>query len=138
MYALVADLESYPQFLPGCTGSRLLSRIDGEVTASLDLSRGPFAATFTTRNALEPPQRMTMALVDGPFKQLHGEWNFVPMAGAGCRVELEVRFEMASAVRDWLLGPAFEATCGGLVDAFVARAKSRYAVSPSSPPARPS
>ena len=126
MYRLVADLESYPEFLPGCTGSAVLSREPGAVVASLSLARGPFSSTFTTRNALDPPRRMSMELVDGPFSSLHGEWLVVPLGEQGCRINLHIRFQFASLARDWLLGPAFEATCGSLVDAFVARAKAVY------------
>ena len=67
-----------------------------------------------------------MDLVDGPFSSLHGEWTLVPLGEKGCRIELRVRFEFASTTRDLLLGPAFELTCGGLVDAFVSRAKKLY------------
>ena len=125
-YALVSDLEAYPQFLPGCTGSSVLERGADSVLASLSLSKGPFKATFTTRNVLEPPRRMTMDLVDGPFSSLHGEWTLVPLGENGCRIELRVNFEFAGTTRDLLLGPAFELTCGGLVDAFVSRAKKLY------------
>ncbi len=130
MFALVADLESYPQFLPGCTASSVLSRDPPRLVASLSLSRGPFASSFTTCNTLEPPRRMTMELVDGPFKSLHGEWQVTPLgdllAQQGCRIDLRVQFQFASVARDWLLGPAFELTCSSLVDAFVARAKAVY------------
>jgi ribosome-associated toxin RatA of RatAB toxin-antitoxin module len=126
MFALVADLESYPQFVPGCTGSSVVSRDAKGLVASLSLSKGPFVSTFSTRNSAEPPRRMTMELLEGPFRSLHGEWLIEPLGEQGCRIDLRVRFEFASAARDWLLGPAFELTCNGLVDAFVARAKTVY------------
>lgn len=126
MYALVADLEAYPEFLPGCTGSAVLERQADSLLASLALSKGPFQASFTTRNVLEPPRRMSMDLVDGPFSSLHGEWTLVPLGENGCRIELRVCFEFASRTRDLLLGPAFELTCGSLVDAFVSRARKLY------------
>lgn len=126
MFALVADLESYPQFVPGCTGSSVVSRDAKGLVASLSLSKGPFVSTFSTRNSAEPPRRMTMELLEGPFRSLHGEWLIEPLGEQGCRIDLRVRFEFSSAARDWLLGPAFELTCNGLVDAFVARAKTVY------------
>ena len=130
MFALIADLEAYPKFLPGCTASSVLSRESTGLIASLSLTRGPFSAAFTTRNTLEPPHRMTMELVDGPFKNLHSEWRITslghPLGQQGCRIDLRVTFQFTSAARDLLLGPAFELTCGGLVDAFVVRAKAVY------------
>jgi len=134
MFALVADVEAYPEFLPGCAASSVLSREPGGLVASLSLAKGPFSSSFTTRNTLEPPRRLTMELVDGPFSSLHGEWNITPLAGPpgdgpsarGCRIDLRVRFQFAGTARDLLLGPAFELTCSGLVDAFVERARTVY------------
>ena len=139
MFALVADVESYPDFLPGCTASSVMTQAPGEILASLSLVKGPFAASFTTRNSLEPPRRLTMELVDGPFEALQGEWTMTPLgapagpavAGSlppapGCRIDLRVRFQFASTARDLLLGPAFELTLSGIVDAFVERARAVY------------
>jgi ribosome-associated toxin RatA of RatAB toxin-antitoxin module len=130
MFALVADVESYPRFLPGCTSSAVLSREPGGLVASLALSKGPFSSSFTTRNILDPPRRLTMELVDGPFRSLHGEWTLTPLGPSGgaqgCRIDLLVRFQFAGTARDLLLGPAFELTCSGLVDAFVERARAVY------------
>jgi len=130
MYALVADVESYPQFLPGCTASAVLSTHPGGSVASLSLSRGPFASSFTTRNRFDPPRSLVMDLEDGPFKSLHGEWTITPLSGPGatqgCRIELRVQFQFAGMARDLLLGQAFELTCSGLVDAFVTRARAVY------------
>ena len=39
MYQLVNDVDSYPEFLPGCTGSRVLSASEQEMTASVDVSK---------------------------------------------------------------------------------------------------
>lgn len=134
MFALIADLEAYPQFLPGCTASSVLSRDEAGVVASLSITRGPFSSRFTTRNTHEPPRRIAMELIDGPFKSLHGEWLITSLGGSagdpsgqkGCRIDLRVTFQFASAARDLLLGPAFELTCSGLVDAFVVRARAVY------------
>jgi ribosome-associated toxin RatA of RatAB toxin-antitoxin module len=84
MFALVADLESYPQFVPGCTGSSVLSHDAAGLVASLSLSKGPFVSTFSTRNSAEPPRRMTMELLEGPFRSLHGEWLIEPLGEKGC------------------------------------------------------
>ena len=126
MYELVADVESYPQFLPGCSAARLQSRTDEELVGSLTLARGPLSTTFTTRNRLSPPDGMSMTLIDGAFRDLRGEWRFTALGEQGCRVTLELAFEFANPVKDRLLGPAFEGICNQLVDAFVARARSVY------------
>lgn len=124
MFDLVADVESYPQFLPGCTGATIHAREGNTVDASLTLAQGPLKTEFGTRNALERPGRMGMTLTSGPFRTLQGAWTFAPLGDGGCRVELDLSFEFDSRMKDLLLGPAFEALCNQLVDAFVKRARS--------------
>jgi len=126
MYELVADVASYPQFLPGCSAASVKARSDEELVGSLTLARGPLNTTFTTRNRLSPPDRMSMELVDGAFRELRGEWHFAALGEQGCRIELDLSFEFANPVKAMVLGPAFEGICNQLVDAFVERARHIY------------
>lgn len=126
MYELVADVERYPEFLPWCTAAAVQARVGDEVVASLALARGRAQARFTTRNRLVPGERLEMRLVEGPFSSLEGCWEFRPIGSAGSRVELVMRFATAATLAGLLLGPAFEAICNQLVDAFGRRAQSIY------------
>jgi ribosome-associated toxin RatA of RatAB toxin-antitoxin module len=124
MFALINDIESYPGFVPGCTGAAVLSASENEIVASLSVRRGALRTDFTTRNRLEPDRRIVMELVKGPFRELHGEWLLTPIGESGCRVELTLRFEFANPLSAMLLEPKFAETAASLVDAFVARAKA--------------
>ena len=126
VYGLVAEVERYPEFLPWCTEAKILSAGEREVTVRLGLSSGIARASFTTRNRLEPERSMTMSLVDGPFDHLEGRWDFAPIAQAGTRADLHVRFATRGLARSIALGPAFEAACNHLVDAFARRAREVY------------
>jgi ribosome-associated toxin RatA of RatAB toxin-antitoxin module len=123
MYALINDIERYPEFVPGCTAARIESRKAGEVVATLAIRKGPLRAEFTTRNLLEPDKRVLMQFVSGPFRVLEGLWTLTPLGDLGCRVELEMRFEFANRVAGTLFEPLFEDTAASLVDAFVRRAR---------------
>src|SRR4030095_1477786 len=123
MYALINDIEHYPDFVPGCTAARVLERKPGEIVATLNIKRGPLKAEFTTRNLLEPDRRILMQLVKGPFRVLEGLWTLTPLGDLGCRVELEMRFEFANRAAGTLFEPLFEGTAASLVDAFVKRAR---------------
>jgi ribosome-associated toxin RatA of RatAB toxin-antitoxin module len=123
MYQIINDVERYPEFVPGCTGARIVSRKDNEMVASLNIRRGPLNAEFTTRNLLEPDRRVLMQFVSGPFRVLEGLWTLTPLGDLGCRVELEMRFEFANRVAGALFEPLFESTAASLVDAFVRRAR---------------
>src|SRR5580765_6560186 len=100
MYALVNDVARYPEFLPWCRGARILEQSATEMRASLDLARGGFRKTFTTRNRLEPEQAITITLEHGPFRHLEGRWRFTDMDHEGSKVTLDMEFEFAGAMLD--------------------------------------
>lgn len=124
MFALINDVEKYPEFVPGCTHARVESRTPTEIIATLGVRKGPLQAELTTRNTLEPDTRITMTLVRGPFQELMGEWKLTPVGEDGCRVELFMRFAFANRMSGMLFEPLFEQTAASLVDAFVARARA--------------
>jgi ribosome-associated toxin RatA of RatAB toxin-antitoxin module len=122
LFALINDIESYPQFLPWCTHARVQSRTASEIVATIGVRQGALHGEFTTRNTLEPPLRIRMRLLSGPFRTLEGEWQLTPIEG-GCRVELSMRFALRNPLSALLFEPKFAETMGSLVDAFVARAR---------------
>ncbi|MGB6603448.1 MAG: type II toxin-antitoxin system RatA family toxin [Steroidobacteraceae bacterium] len=123
LFALINDVESYPQFLPWCTYARVESRSSVEVLATLGVRQGALQGEFTTRNTLEQDRSVIMRLVSGPFRTLEGQWLLTPIEAAGCRVELTMRFAFKSGLTGLLFEPKFAETIGSLVDAFVARAR---------------
>ena len=126
MFALVADIERYPEFVPWVARSQVLNRSDTEVVGRLEMNRAGIRETFTTRNVLEAPRRMDLYLVDGPFKLLDGAWTFDPLGERGTKIGLTIRFEFANPMSSLLLSRSFEKSCGELVDAFVNRARMIY------------
>ena len=126
VYGLVADVERYPEFLPWCTTARVVAGEGDTVTVSLGFASGLARASFTTKNRHEPGRSVTMSLVDGPFDELEGRWNFTPIGDSGTRVELQVRFSTQGVIGALALGPAFESVCNHLVDAFARRARQVF------------
>ena len=126
MYALVADVEEYPGFLPWCRDARILASGPNAVEASLEIGRGPLRKTFTTRNVMTRDTRIDIELVDGPFKHLKGCWQFVALDGTACRVLLDLEFELANALVRRTLGPLFSEMVNTMVDAFCRRAEELY------------
>jgi ribosome-associated toxin RatA of RatAB toxin-antitoxin module len=127
MFALVEDIERYPQFLPWVAAAQLIERTPREVVGRLEMHRAGMREFVTTRNVLTPPGEITLALVAGPFKTLDGRWTFEPIGeNRGTRVSLSIRFEFANSMLNLLLSRSFEKSCNQLVDAFVARARTVY------------
>jgi ribosome-associated toxin RatA of RatAB toxin-antitoxin module len=132
LYALINDVERYPEFLPWCHSAVVKQRDSGQVVATLGVRKGPLRMHFTTRNVLQPERSVRIELVDGPFRSLQGLWTLTPIESpatasaplAGCRVDLQLRFEFAGSLTSALLEPAFEAMATSLFDAFLARARS--------------
>ena len=126
MFALVTDIESYPQFVPWVAAAELVQRTDREVIGKLQMEKAGIRETFTTRNTLQSPDEILLTLVDGPFRTLEGRWKFDDLQGRGTRVNLTIEFEFANPMLSLLLSRTFEKSCAELVDAFVARARTVY------------
>lgn len=126
IFALVEDIERYPQFVPWVSHAEVLERSEREIVGRLEMHRGGVHEKFTTRNVLNPPGEITLTLVNGPFKTLEGRWTFDPIDDRGTKVGLSIRFEFANPVVSLLLSRSFEKNCSELINAFVARARAVY------------
>lgn len=122
MFALVEDVERYPEFLPWCASTEVLERTAEVTLARLNLDYHGIRTSFTTHNAKAPPHSMTLQLVEGPFKRLEGEWTFAALGGDGCKVELVLDYTFSSAALETLMGAAFGRVAETLVESFVKRA----------------
>lgn len=126
MYELVDNIEAYPTFLPWCRSSKILSRDDDEVRATLELARGGLSKSFTTCNRLQPGKMIEVRLVSGPFRHLEGFWCFEEKE-KGCRVSLDLEFEFHNHVLSMALSPLFHPIANSLVDSFCQQARKVYA-----------
>ncbi|SKA55351.1 SRPBCC family protein [Enterovibrio nigricans] len=126
MFKLVNDVESYPSFLPGCAGSRVLEASDSAMTASVDVAKAGIRKTFTTRNELVSGEAIKMELVDGPFRKLVGGWNFTSLDTDACKIELNLDFEFKNSLVEMAFGKVFNELTLNMVKAFTQRARDVY------------
>ena len=126
MFALVDGIEAYPEFLPWCRNTEVLSRTDDEVRATIELSKGGVEKAFTTCNRNQKNKMIEMRLVEGPFKRLEGFWRFDALGDEGCKVSFDLEFEFASRMLDMVVGPVFSQIANSLVDSFHRRAVEVY------------
>lgn len=126
MFDLVNDIEAYPQYMDGCVSAKILKREGDWLEARLELSKAGVSQGFVTRNQLVVPERMTMVLVDGPFKWLQGCWNFTALAEHACKVSFELEFELQNRLLGMAVGKLFESVATKQVDALCVRAKQIY------------
>lgn len=154
MYDLVADVGSYPQFLPWCAAARIRSRDDkGDheiMAADLVISFKVFRERFGSQVVLWPAQRrIETQYLDGPFKHMKSHWVFrdpmpedaaqgrsgatpipapipAPTSAPGCEVEFFVDFEFRNAVLQGIIGVVFNEAMQRIVRAFETRAADLY------------
>lgn len=122
MFALVADVDAYPRFLPWCGGARTLAREGNQVTAAVDIDFHGIRQSFTTRNTQVPFERIDMQLVDGPFSDLEGGWRFTALGDDACKVVLALDYHFSNFLLGKLVGPVFQTITSSMVDSFVKRA----------------
>lgn len=115
MFDLVNDVAAYPGRFRWCSNAVILEQGEDRLVARLDLGLGSFSTWFMTENTLRRPNSIDMRLRDGPFKSLHGRWEFHSLAEEACKVSLELEFEPSSR----LLGPALAIGFQGLADRMV-------------------
>ena len=114
VFALINDIESYPDFLPWCSDAQVQSQDGGEVVASITVGARGVSERLTTRNRLHPPERIDLELVAGALKDFAGCWRVTALGDAGCKVELDVSFEFGGRLR--VLALPFKRRLGKVAD----------------------
>ena len=126
IYNLVNDVASYPQFLPWCANSKVLQQTDKEMLASLEIQKGKFRQTFTTRNKLQSPTSIIMQLSEGSFSRLHGEWHLTRLNANACQVSFQLDFAFNNRLVAMTLTPLFRYIANTMIKAFSKRAAEIY------------
>lgn len=126
MYALVADIEKYPEFLPWCVGTRIRSSEGNVLIADMVIGYKMFRERFTSEVMLSPPDRIDVTYSDGPFRYLNNHWKFLPAENGHCLVDFYVDFEFRSKLLQKVIGVVFNEAVKIMVHAFEKRADVIY------------
>lgn len=119
MFDLVNDVAAYPRRFDWCSGAQLIEQDGQRLVARLDLGLGSLSTWFTTENALDRPHRIDMKLVDGPFRKLHGRWDFHALDESASKVTLTLEFEPSSRLLAPAMAIGFQSLADRMVDDFV-------------------
>lgn len=126
MFRLVQDVPAYPDFLTWCIESTVHEQSSGHQLATLVVRISGMTQAFTTHNRFVPGERLTLSLVDGPFRQLAGEWLFEPLGTEGSKVTLVLNFEFSNKVLTAAFRRGFTHIADRLVSEFSRRADDVY------------
>lgn len=127
MYAVVSDVEKYPQFLPWVTGLRIVRRISDTVfDAEMRVGFAGLTERYISRVTLDPAAH-TIDVVKtggGPFRQLENHWRFDPKSETACEVTFTIVFAFRNPLLNAVAGGAFQTAMLRMSAAFEARAKA--------------
>ncbi len=133
MFALVADVERYPEFLPLCEALTVKTRVPtddgaGEViTADMTVAYKLIRETFTSRVTIMPGKRTILVeYIDGPFHHLENRWSFQPIGASRCEVEFFLDYAFKSRALELMMGKVFDRAFRKFSDAFETRANALY------------
>lgn len=126
MYRLVVDVPSYPQFLSWCTATVVHEQSIETQKASLTVMVAGIRQRFTTINTLNTGESVEMKLFEGPFRNLQGQWRFLQLGDEGCKISLELDFEMRGGPMATVFGKGFGKIANRLVEDFRKRAENVY------------
>lgn len=126
MYSLVNDVQSYPQFMDGCTSADIIEHTHQMMRATLCLKKAGMEVSFTTCNQLVADTSIQMTLQDGPFKTFNGLWQFKPLSDCACKLTLDLEFEFKSRALAGVATGMFSGVSNSLVDALCKRADQIY------------
>lgn len=131
MFAVVADVERYPEFLPLCESLDVRSRekrgAETELVATMAIGYHAIAESFTSRVTLRPDEgEIIVAYLDGPFSHLENQWRFRDVTG-GSEVLFSITYEFRSTMLALLIGSVFDKAVRKFANAFEERARTLYA-----------
>ena len=126
MFALVDCVEDYPKFLPWCGGVEVRQREESKLVATIAIHYHGVRQSFTTENTNVRSTSMKMHLLEGPFRQLSGNWTFKALREDACKVGFDLQYECSSKILEKIIGPVFSVIANGFVDSFCKRAETIY------------
>jgi coenzyme Q-binding protein COQ10 len=126
MFDLVADVKSYPEFLPWVAAVRVRSDSEALMIADLVVGFRAIKETFTSRVEKERPRRIRTDYIEGPLKYLQNSWVFRPDGQGGSEVDFCVDFAFRSRIFESLAGQMFDRALRRMIGAFEERARALY------------
>jgi coenzyme Q-binding protein COQ10 len=124
IYAVVADIERYPEFVPGWSSARIIRREDQVCHVEQEIGLGLVQLSFASRAELRPPERIAISTTERPFRRLEIDWVFVQDPGPGCGVRLSVDVEVSAGLLRPVVQSGFESIAARLIPLFMARTEA--------------
>ncbi|MEG8040087.1 type II toxin-antitoxin system RatA family toxin [Sphingomonas sp. LR60] len=132
MFALVADVRRYPEFLPWVSAMRVRKDTPEETLADMIVGFKGLRETFTSKVTKQQPDTIRVEYIEGPLKYLNNDWRFRADGEGGCLVDFSVDFAFKNRMFEMLAGQVFGVALRRMIGAFEERAAKLYGASGSS------
>lgn len=126
MYELVCDVARYREFLPGCISSEVIASGDAELIGRMAFTRLGMTQHMVSRNRLQPPARIDIEYVEGPFEHMLAHWQFDALQERACKVTFSMEFSVQQRFLKFAVNAAVQQGANETVDAFHKRAEQIY------------
>ncbi len=123
MFAVIVDVESYPQFLPGWRDVHIRSDDNNLMIVDQQIGIGPVSWRFTSSASYNRPEQVTIRSQDGPFRALEIDWKLSGADNNSCAIELKMQVEFSSALVQRLMKRMFVISSRNIVSLFEQRAR---------------
>jgi coenzyme Q-binding protein COQ10 len=127
VFDLAADIERYPEYLPGWISARILKREADVLYVEQVLGVGPARLQFGSRAVLHRPERIEVTSSEPPFRYYRLTWLLAPRPAVSCSLSVTVELELESNLLQNVVNRVLPASIEGVIAAFEARANSLYA-----------
>ncbi len=126
LFDLAADVERYPEYLPGWVDVRILERTDKHLRVEQKLGLKIFRRPFVTTAVLDRPQKVSIRSDDGPFRFLQIEWCFEPARPGYCKVSLDFNYRLRNGLLEQIAATLFDHASPEIIRRFDRRAQRLY------------
>ncbi len=123
LFNLVANIPSYPQFLPWCPKTEVHNPENPLLTdATIYVQKGFIKFSFRTLNTNKKPDSIEMNLLEGPFRELKGLWEFIPLGDQACKVKFTLFYIFSNRAFEMTLNPVMQKLADSFLEAFCRQA----------------
>ena len=125
LFAVILDIESYPEFVPGWSAAHIRSQEKDRLIVEQQLGIGPVHWTFTSSAFYHEPEQVIIRSHDGPFKKLEINWKLADAGENRCSVELHIHAEFSALVPQKLIKNLLKFSARNVISLFEKRVLSR-------------
>tara|TARA_B100000686_G_scaffold110013_1_gene117162 strand:+ start:912 stop:1349 length:438 start_codon:yes stop_codon:yes gene_type:complete len=127
IFTLINQVDKYSDFLPWCSNSKVISDKNNIMVGKISVSKNFVNWTFTTENHYIKNKKIYLTLIDGPFKNLNGEWNFLKIDNNNTQVSFILEYEFSNKIIELSIKPVFTSIMSSILDSFISEAfKVKY------------